>query len=218
MTPRRSFAYVFTQDPMAISIRETMRQPLLRRGLRLIELDLTVERNFAARADSRDIAIALTAPESSAAWAELDSVARRAQFSWLPVAFEHPFIRVGPLFGLGRRPCLTCFDRRRKQAARSMTIGRTEAVRPTPSEASIGGDAPHQVAIVAALCVRAFDASDDVGVAGRLLKIDTRNDQLLEEWVAAVHACPDCNTVGRHADGARTRLLSYAEDPCTGHA
>jgi bacteriocin biosynthesis cyclodehydratase domain-containing protein len=133
--------------------------------------------------------------------AALDESAFRAHRSWIPVVFEHPMLRIGPLLVPPHGPCLDCFTKRRFQhnAMADHTLALHAAY--TAGVAGPAGYLPQHVELSVSIAVlqlaKLLRASAQ---AGEMVLVNVLNNQISTTQVVAVHACARCSQRDRSKD------------------
>jgi len=140
----------------------------------------------------------------------LDDCAFRWRVPWLPVVYEHPHLRIGPLVVPGRGPCYHCFRGRLAQHGTAPEL--TQAL-----ERHLGADDPgpggflpaHATfaagAAQATLAALRDDEGEDVGRVRWLNVVTARPGSAR---VTSVHGCVRC---GRRRE-ERLRSFAWLED------
>lgn len=127
--------------------------------------------------------------------AELDGVAFAWKVPWLPVVYEHPYVRIGPLVVPGKGPCYTCFRNRLKQhSSRAELIEAVSAAYDRDPELGPKGFFPPMARLAAAAAaevLRELDRSPE-REAGVVRQINVLYGRAQKHHVVGVHGCPRC--------------------------
>ncbi len=153
--------------------------------------------------------------------AQLATAALTAGRTFLPVAFAHPYVRVGPLVVPGRAPCHRCYAVRVRQHANA--VGEQNAVNDAYERAlrrdpglGVTGYPPHVAAIAAGLAFDMLVALDGVPRTGWVARVDCGTDEVRRWRLSPATACPVCGPdtdPEARAKLRRDRLRALARPP-----
>ncbi|MFI2458133.1 TOMM precursor leader peptide-binding protein [Streptomyces sp. NPDC019539] len=135
-----------------------------------------------------------------------DEVARlhnACRTSWLPIVYEYPAIRVGPLVVPGEGPCSRCYARRRVQHDRNAvgTAALNASLAADPRR-GVTGFTDAQARIAAALGVELLNRYRAGRVQpGRTTFYNVLTRNLVTDTVTAVHGCRECDRSVHIDDG-----------------
>lgn len=141
----------------------------------------------------------------------LDGLAHAWKRPWVPVTYEHPFVRIGPVIIPGESACCGCF--RRRQAQHSPMASLDDVLyshyEKNP-EAGPAGHPPSIARFAAAAAAQVIDAlSAGEPVAGTARVISTYNLQTTLQTVSGVHGCKLCGL--KRDEGTRSYALLAGE-------
>jgi bacteriocin biosynthesis cyclodehydratase domain-containing protein len=160
-----------------------------------------------------------------AEFAEFADAAMTARRAFVPVAFAHPYVRVGPAIAAGLAPCHGCYSIRARQFADAEDSVNDECERALGRDPRLGvsGHPPHVAAMAAGLVLGMLTPPGAPGApvrAGRLVRIDCGTDEVRTWPVVSVHGCPVCGPVADHEAWAKVRRdrLRGLVRPATGDA
>jgi len=124
----------------------------------------------------------------------IDEAAFAAGRPWLPVAFEHPWVVVGPWLEPPGGPCHHCYlDRRAQHRLRSDTVrAMTEAYAADP-DFGVKGHLPHHVRLAVGLAQQALRLREP----GLVLSANTVGSRISTHRTVGVHGCPRCGQQNR---------------------
>jgi bacteriocin biosynthesis cyclodehydratase domain-containing protein len=156
---------------------------------------------------------------------EFADAATAAGRPFLPVAFAHPYVRVGPAVVPGLAPCHACYSARVRQFADEGDSVNDECEQALSRDARLGvtGYPPHVAAMAAGLALAMLGPVDDACAqvrVGQLARIDCGTDVIRTWRVTPVHGCLACGPLTNdeaRAKARRDRLRSLAR-PATGEA
>lgn len=123
---------------------------------------------------------------------------------WLPVVYEYPNIRVGPLVVPGEGPCHSCYLRRRDQHDRAAAV--TSAVRASlaaDAGSGVAGFTDGQARIAAGLArdlLERYRAGAGVR-PGQVLFYNVLTRALIGDTAVGVHGCRHCGVQPHVDDG-----------------
>lgn len=164
-----------------------------------------------------ELAVYASWRDVAAEFEEFSEAARTARRPWLPVAFAHPHVRVGPAVVPGLAPCYACYSIRVRQ--HSWAAGRD---RDADVEQALNGDSrlgvegfpPHIAAMAAGLGLAMLGAVTGRARVGQVGLIDCDTDMIRRWRVVAADACPGCGPAApagaARARAARDSLLTLA--------
>jgi bacteriocin biosynthesis cyclodehydratase domain-containing protein len=153
----------------------------------------------------------------AAEFEEFADAAKTAQRPWLPVAFSHPHIRVGPAVVPGLAPCYACYSIRVRQHSWVSGLGRDadlEQALNGDRQLGVEGFPPHVAAMAAGLTLAMLGAAAGQAQVGQVGLIDCDTDSIRLWQVVPVDACPVCGATAPAAEArakaARESLLGVA--------
>lgn len=159
-----------------------------------------------------DVHVLAASREVPALAAVLDDSAFRWRVPWLPVVFEHPHLRVGPVLVPGRGPCYHCFRGRLAQHGSAPELTQALEQHLGPDDAGPGGFLPAHVTFAAGAAqaalaaLRADGGSDD---AGQVRWLNVVTARLGHARVTGVHGCRRCGR--RHDERQRSHARLEAD-------
>jgi bacteriocin biosynthesis cyclodehydratase domain-containing protein len=156
-----------------------------------------------------------------AEWNESAEAALIAGRTFLPIAFAHPYVRVGPAVAPGLAPCHRCYSLRARQHAN--LVGDPNPVNDEYERAlardvrlGVTGYPPHIAAMAAGLAVTMLGAAGGRPLVGWVARIDCGTDEVQNWRVIPTHGCqvcgPDLEPEAR-AKARRDRLRTLARPP-----
>ena len=155
--------------------------------------------------------------DAAAEFQEFAAAARTAQRPWLPVAFSHPHVRVGPAVVPGLAPCYACFSVRARQHSWASGLRRDEDLEQALNgdrQLGVEGFPPHVAAMAAGLTLAMLGAAAGQAQVGQVGLIDCDTDSIRLWQVVPVDACPVCGATAPAAEArakaARESLLGVA--------
>jgi bacteriocin biosynthesis cyclodehydratase domain-containing protein len=120
----------------------------------------------------------------------VDEAAFRCGHRWLPVVFEHPHIRVGPLIVPGVSGCHRCYQARRAQHDEHPELNEAiDAAYARDHTLGPAGYLPHHVRLAAALARR---HGTGAGQAGRVSVVNILTGRFSTHALVPCHNCPRC--------------------------
>jgi bacteriocin biosynthesis cyclodehydratase domain-containing protein len=116
---------------------------------------------------------------------------------FIPVAYGHPYVRIGPAVVPGGVPCHRCHAVRARQHATAEDAVNAECEVAMAADARLGvaGYPPHIAAVAAGSVLALLRPSGRDGPTvrtGRMTRIDCVTDEVVSWPVVAVHGCPVC--------------------------
>lgn len=156
--------------------------------------------------------------DASGEFNDFATAAQAASRPWLPVAFGHPHVRIGPVVVPGRPPCYTCFTTRALQHKDEAVSAIQEPARSpaTGRRLGVSGYPPHVASISAGLALAMLGgASGDAESirTGQVTLVDCITDVIRSCPVAAAYRCPACGSRASEeklAEARRKRLRELA--------
>ncbi|WP_212834292.1 hypothetical protein [Catellatospora sp. TT07R-123] len=174
------------EGTFAVAVREA----LDRHGLDLAEGDGAQLRELAA---GGRLVVVLQSRPGRRRFDQVDQLAFRHGWTWLPVVNDHRDIRVGPLVVPRAGPCLLCYESRRRQHERAAPLD--AMIESAWDDGEMAGPElflPHHVTFAAAQ-IAAFASTAARGEYTFLRKDLREPDRFGRGLVEAVHGCGRCH-------------------------
>lgn len=139
-----------------------------------------------------------------ATWREAPDIARSldaAAFAWrkpwIPVVYEHPYLRVGPTVVPGAGPCYHCFFARSSQHSTMADL--VDALRSyyeVNPDAGTVGFLPAHAALAAAMAHEVLDglAAGGADEPGLVRQVNVSSLRVAHGRLIGVHGCPRCGS------------------------
>lgn len=115
---------------------------------------------------------------------------------WFPVLLDHPHLRCGPVVLPGASACHRCFDRRRRQHAKSPQPSWRQTTTVPGTGAYVRGYADHHVSLAAGLTMQ---AAKDLGPEAFVRTVHLIDGSVGRARVIAADGCTRCRVSRDHA-------------------
>lgn len=149
---------------------------------------------------SRPKAVVASLSTLDPAWCDVaDACAHETGTPWLPVAMDHPYLRVGPWTVPGSGPCFRCYDGRRIQHDHQWESSRVlRAEYGRDPEAGPAGHLPQHARLAAGIAAAALEPGGTTGFPpGRVVSVRLPRQSVTTDRVLAIHGCERCREPGR---------------------
>jgi len=164
--------------------------------------------------DSSVAAIDVTTGTHPAAWPDADLYVLAAEWEadelvemvessafawrrpWFPVLLDHPHLRVGPVVVPGQSACHRCFDRRRRQHAKSPQPSWRQTTTVPGTGSYVRGYADHHVTLAAGLVLQ---AAQSLGAEAFVRTVHLVDGSVGRAGVIAADGCDRCRERRDHA-------------------
>jgi hypothetical protein len=140
-----------------------------------------IEGGFGIRAAWRDV---------HSEFESFASAARSVRVPWLPVALDHPYVRIGPAVIPDGAPCHLCYLARVRQHG-SPLDAEIQQAQDADAQLGVRGFPPHLAMLAAGLALPMMHAAE-AGRGGMLVTINSHTDEVSTWRVVPCHDCPGC--------------------------